>query len=189
MIAFRLQCFFVAFLVASVVAVRSEELRPGSIHRLVFQDVDGNALSTSDGHVTIINVTTRQKEKEARRVAELVPDRCIGDPKFRYVTLVNFQRKIARPFHGLTRKIIRGRLDQEAEKLMDDYAAKRLTRDPRRDIFVVADFESKASTQLGLSPNSDDLAIFVFDGEGKLVNRWTGLPPGDSLSTAIAAAE
>jgi len=189
MIARRLQFFSIAFLLGFAVAGRSDQLRPGSIHRLVFQDVDGNTLSTADGHVTIITVTTRENEKEARGVAELVPDRCIGNPKYRYITLVNFEGKLPGPLHGLTRTIIRKRMDGEAQELKDDYAAKKLSRDPRRDIFVIADFDGQVSTQLGIAPGFSDVAVFVFSGQGKLVERWAGVPPGDSLPKAIAAAE
>ena len=189
MIGRRLQFFSVALLLASVAAAHSDELRPGNIYRLTFQDVDGNTHSTSNGHVTIITVTTRQTEKRAREVAELMPDRCLGDPKFRYLTFVNFQRKLGRAFQGMTKAIIRRRLDAEGKRLKAKYEAKKIARDARKDIFVVPDFDGAAVTQLGLSPDSGQAAVFVFNGEGRLVNRWTGVPPGDSLAKAITAAE
>jgi hypothetical protein len=189
MIARRLQFFSVALLLASVVTGRTDELQPGNIHRLVFQDVDGNTLSTADGHVTIITVTTRQNEKKARAVASQVPSQYIGDPRYRYVTLVNFQRKVGRSLQGLTKVMIRRRLDAEAKGLKEQYLAKKLTRDPRNDVFVVADFDGEGVTQLGLSPDSNDITVFVFNGEGKLIERWIDIPPGDSLPKAIAAAE
>ncbi len=68
------------------------------------------------------------------------------------------------------------------------YEAKHLARDPRRDIYVVADFDGTAVSQLGLSPDSSDVQVFVFNGEGKIDRHWTAIPPNDSLGQALAAA-
>ncbi len=70
-----------------------------------------------------------------------------------------------------------------------EYVKKNLTRDPRQDVFVVADFDGSAMAKLGLSPDSDNVGVFVLNGRGKLINRWDDVPPGDSLAQAIALAE
>lgn len=189
MIARSLQIIFAAFLLAESASAQANPLAVGKVHKLTFGDVDGNDLSTADGHVTIMTVVTRENEAKARTVAELVPDRCVGDPRYRYITLVNFQGKLLGAVHGLTRSIIRGRLDAEAKKLQDDYTAKQLTRDPRKDIYVIADFDSEAVLRLGLAGESEEIAVFVFDPAGKLIARWNDVPPGDSLPQAITAAE
>ena len=163
-------------------------LAPGSTHRIVFQDVDGDDLATSDGHVTIVTVVTRANEEKARAVADLVPDRYLGDTHYRYVTVVNFQRKLAAPFQGLTLVVIRHRLDAEAKELKAGYEAKKIAHDPRHDLYVVADFDGGAVGQLGLPVEGGEVAVFVFNGQGKLIARWTDVPPGDSLPKAIAAA-
>jgi len=188
MIARHQQCFFLFLLLAFAVEAQAVEPPPEIGVPLIFQDVDGNRLSTGDGHITIITVVTRSNEKEAKTVAAQVPDRYLGDTKYRYVTLVNFQRKLAGPFRALTRSIIRRRLDAEASELKPKYAAKQITRDPRLDLFVIADFDGGAVSQLGLSPDSKEVVVFVLNGEGKLVERWTGVPPENALSKAIDRA-
>ena len=189
MFARILQSFFIAFILATAGTLPAAELQTGAVHQLTFHDVDGHDLSTSDGHVTIITVVTRENEANARAVALLVPERCIGEPKYRYVTLVNFQGKLPAPVRGLTRAIIRNRLDAEARDLKPRYVAKHLTRDPRGDVYVVADFDGAAVKRLGLSPDSASLAVFVFDGKGKLVARWHDVPTEEALGNAITAAE
>lgn len=189
MIARSLQLFSVLLLLGSGAGAQTSELEPGRAYSFSLRDVDGNDLATADGHVTVITVVTRQNEDQAHAVADRVPDRCLGNPKYRYITLVNFQRKLARPLQGLTRKIIRNRLDAEAEALKPEYVAKNLTRDPRQDVFVVADFDGSAMAKLGLSPGSNNVGVFVFNGRGKLIKRWDSVPPGDSLAQAIAVAE
>lgn len=161
------------------------EWKVGSTHALSFQDVDGNEISTAAGRVTIITVATRAQEENARAVADLVPDRYVGDPKYRYVTLVNFQNKLAGPLQGLTRAVIRNRLKAEAEELKPQYRAKKIERDPRSDLHVIADFDGSASQRLGLS-ESAETAVFVFNGAGKLLGRWDGVPPGDALPQVLA---
>ena len=188
MITRSLQFFSAVLLLAAAGFVEARALRTGTTAPLIFEDVDGNELSTADGHVTIITVVTRSAGDEARIVAEQVPDQFLGDPKYRYITLVNFQGKLPGVLHGVTRGVIRGKLDAEARKRKPKYEAKNLTRDPRRDIFVVADFDGKATGQLGLSPDSSDLQVFIFNGAGKIDRHWTAIPPNDSLGQAMAAA-
>lgn len=163
------------------------EWEVGGKHALSFQDVDGNNISTSDGHVTIITVVTRAQEDNAHAVADLIPDRYVGDEKFWYVTLVNFQGKLAGPLQGLTRAVIRNRLNAEAKELQPQYRAKKIERDPRSDLHVIADFDGSATKRLGL-PESAATAVFVFDGAGKLLGRWDGVPPGEALPKALATA-
>ena len=188
MIAPRLQRFLL-FILFSAALASAAELQPGHISALEFRDVDGNDHATARGHVTIITVVTREQETEAQAVGDHVPDRCVGDLKYRYLTVINFQRRIPGPLQPLTRAIIRSRLNQEGVRLKPTYAAKKITRDPRQDIFVVADFDGAAVTRLGLDPNSSEVVVFVFNREGKLIARWNNVPSEDALSKAIATAE
>jgi hypothetical protein len=189
MIGRGLQLFFLLCAVAFMPAAAVGELLPGSTHRLVFRDVDGDEHSTADGRVTIITVVTRNNEEKAREVANLVPEYAVGDPQYRYITIVNFQQKLARPLHGLTKAIIRRRLDAEARDLQERYAEKQLTRDARQDVLVVADFDGKALAQLGLPPDTEEIKVFVFNRQGRLIARWSDVPPPDALPKAITAAE
>jgi len=187
MIVRLLQSFFAIALLAAA-SVRADELRAGHNYSLTLTDVDQHQLSTSDGHVTIITVVTRQDEEKAQKVGDSVPQIYLGDPKYRLITLVNFQQKIYGPFRGMISAVIRRRMDGEAKELEKTYAAKHLTRDPRRDIFVVSDFDGKAVSQLGISPTATTFAVFVFDGRGRLVRRWSDVPAVDELTAALRQA-
>ncbi len=182
-----LEYFFLAAILAGT-PVRANELRSGNVYPLTFVDVDRQQLSTSNGHVTIITVVTRKDEQKAQQVGDRVPHVYLGDPKFRLITIVNFQQKIFPPFRGLIMAIIRSRLDAEAKELQKIYTTKHLTRNPRSDIFVVADFDGKAASQMGIAPSSSEFAVFVFDGRGRLVRRWNDVPNVDALSAALSDA-
>jgi hypothetical protein len=187
MIARPLQCFFLALLLLAAPA-QATELLPGNIYHLTFTDIDQRQLSTAEGRVTIITVVTRPDESKAQTVGHSVPKIYLGDPKYRLVTMVNFQQKIFRGFRGMITAIIRSRLNSEAKELKPIYAAKHLTRDPRQDIFVVADFDGKSVSQLGIAPTSGVFAVFVFDGQGRLLKRWNDAPPAEALSSVLREA-
>jgi hypothetical protein len=187
MFARRLQILSVALLCTCAVPTRAT-LQPGSVHDLRFRDVDGRDLATADGKITIVTVTTRAGEDKARAVAKLVPDQYIGDPNYRYITLVDFEGKMPRAIRGVTRAVIRSRLDGEAKLLKPRYEAKKLTRNPRKDDYVVADFDGTAVAQLGLTPGGSDVTVFIFDSRGKLVARWDGMPPERAFVEALTGA-
>jgi hypothetical protein len=189
MIAHSLQRFSFVILLACWPAVAAAELRPGDVSALRFRDVDGNEHSTAGGHVTILTIVTRENEARAQAVGDNVPEFCIGILRYRYITLVNFERKLPMPLRGLTRAIIRNRLDAEAKKMRPGYQARGIPRDPRRDIFVVPDFDGGVVTQLGLAPEKAGLVVFVFNPRGKLIARWDDVPSEEALARAVAAAD
>ncbi len=164
----------------------ANEWEVGSTHVLSFSDVDGKEISTADGRVTIITVVTRAHEENARAVADLVPDRYIGDQKYRYVTMVNFQDKLAGPFQGLTRAVIRNRLNAEAEKLKPQYREQKIGHDPRRRSLCDRGFRRQREQTSRPYGAQSRPAVFVFDGAGRLLARWEGIPPGDALPNILA---
>jgi len=182
-----LQYFFLAAILAGTPA-RANELHPGNVYSLTFTDVDRHQLSTADGHVTIVTVLTRKDEEKAEQVGERVPHVYLGDPKYRLITMVNFQRGIFPLFQGMINAIIRNRMDAEAKELQKTYSAKHLTRNPRSDIFVVADYDGKPVSQLGINTDSSEFAVFVFDGRGRLVRRWNDVPSAEALAQALNEA-
>jgi hypothetical protein len=181
------QCFFLITF-AAVATLPAIQLHEGNNYPLTFPDVDRHQLSTADGHVTIITVLTRKDEDKAQAVGDRVPRIYYGDPKFRLITLVNFQQSIFPPFRGMVSAIIRYRLDAEAKELQKTYSERHLTRNPRDDIFVVADYDGKAVSQLGISPTSSDFAVFIFDRHGRLLRRWNDVPSAEALAQTLLQA-
>jgi hypothetical protein len=181
------QYFFLIAALATSTA-QAAELRVGSTYPLTFADVDRHQFSTADGHVTIISVVNRRDEAKAQSVGDHVSQLTFGDPKIRLITLVNFQQNIIFPLRGMVSAVIRHRLDAEAKELQKTYAARHLNRNARDDIFVVADFDGKAVSQLGIDPLSSEFAVFVFDGRGRLVHRWSDVPSQEALAQAIKEA-
>ena len=155
----------------------------------VFTDVDGNRISTFDGHVSLVAIVTRTTQNDARTLADRVPRKYYGDPHVRLVTVINFQGRTFSSFHPVAKALIRRRLDAEAERLRPEYAAKHLSRDPRQDLFVVADFDGEATARLGVPAKASGTVILVIDGEGKVMVRWNVLPSAETLAAALARTE
>ena len=68
-------------------------LSTGNTYSISFVDLDGNKLSTADGHVTIVVLTTSADREQARTVGDHVPDFCLGNPAYRMITVIHFIRQ------------------------------------------------------------------------------------------------
>ncbi len=177
-----LQFFFAALL---VLTAAGQSIR---LYRIVMTDVDGDRVSTCDGHVTIVTVTTRSNETKAHQVGDCVSNRYLGDAHYRLITVVNFQKQINSLFRPVASTIMRARLDSEAKRIQPIYGAKHLSRNPRQDLFAVADFDGTVTSAFGISSASDEFAVFLFDRRGHLLRRWRDVPPREELAAALAAA-
>jgi hypothetical protein len=185
---FRWPQYFFLLLFLGAANLQAVQLRPGGIYPLTLTDVDRHQLSTADGHVTIISVVNRRDEAKAQTVGDRVTKITFGNPKFRLITLVNFQQNILPPLRGMVSAVIRHRLDVEAKDIQKIYAERHINRNARDDVYVVADFDGKAVSELGIAPTSAEFAVFVFDGKGRLVRRWSDVPPEDALTQALKEA-
>ena len=185
---FRWPQYFFLALLSFVVPAQAIQLHQGNTYSLSFTDVDHHQLSTTDGHVTIISVVTNRDEAKAQTVGDRVTQFTLGDPKVRLINLVNFQQNIIFPLRGMVSAIIRHRLDTEAKDVQKIYAERHINRNARNDIYVVADFDGKAVSQLGIAPTSPEFAVFIFDGHGRLVRHWNDVPSLEMIGQAIKEA-
>ena len=188
----RLVCLLQSFLLLTLLAAgssaRGAELRVGENYSVILTDVDQHQLSTADGHVTMITVVTRKDEEKAELVGDRYPHSYLADPRFRLVTLLNFQQKIPGPFRRIVFAIVRQRLETEAKEVQKIFDSKRLNRKARDDMFVVADFDGKTVSQLGLEPTAADFVVLIFDGKGRLTKRWNEVPSSEALMEALDQA-
>jgi hypothetical protein len=166
-------------------AVAAAVLVTGQIYNLKFTDVDGRTLSTADGHVTVVVVTTRADLDKARLVGDRVPQYCLGNPVYRMITVIAFKRNPNRAVRFVYTGLIRRRLDAEAQRLKPRYLAKKLTRDPRPDLYAVADFDGTAATQVGFNVASARFTVLVFARNGELMRRWDEVPRAEDLAAVL----
>jgi hypothetical protein len=160
-------------------------LSAGQIYKLNFTDVDGRTLSTSDGHVTVVVLTTTADPEKARSVGDRVPDYCLGDPNYRMITILNFSKKHTGIVRRIATMLVRHRLDEEAKRLQRRYDAKKIARNARQDTFAVTDFDGALSSQLGAQPGSLDFRVFVFGRNGELLQQWNDVPTAADLAAVI----
>ena len=191
-----LQLFFFAtgasfFLAASLQGM----LANGQRYALNFVDIDGHKLSTADGHVTVLVLATTGDADNVRAVADRIPDHCLGKPKYKMITIINFTRKHTVIGRTIATTFLRHRIKEEAKRLQARYDARKIVRDARSDIFTVTDFDGTALAQLGgpaaASPSGGGQTeaarfhVFVFGKDGELLKQWDNVPAADDLAAVL----
>ena len=148
-------------------------------------DVDGRTLSTADGHLTVLALATRSDVDKARAVGDRIPERCLANPAYRMITVIRFDRGWGRTIRFLSTAMIRRRLDAEATRLKARYALKKVARNPREDVYAVADYDGQVVSQLGSTGDQKPFRLFVFAGNGTLLREWTDVPSAQELADRI----
>ena len=161
------------------------DLSVGHIYPISFVDVDGNRLSTADGRVTVVVLTTTADARKAQIVGDRVPDYCLGNPHYRMITVVNFLKRRSSAIRAIFRAWIRHRLDTEARRLQTRYTAKKISHDARLDVFAVPDFDGELVRQLGVPFEAADFRVFVFGRKGELLREWKGVPTARELAAVV----
>ena len=164
-------------------------LSTGNTYSISFVDLDGNNLSTSDGHVTIVVLTTPADREQARTVAGRVPDFCLGNPAYRMITVIHFTRLHLALGRRMATAFIRHRVREEAQRLQARYDAQKISRDAKSDIFVVTDFNGTVASQLGQSAEETNFCVFVFGQSGELLAQWHSVPSADELAATIEKSD
>jgi hypothetical protein len=181
-----LQFFFfpaIAFLLSA--ALLRGALSSGTDYSLSFVDIDGNKLSTADGHVTVLVVATTGDWEKAREVGDRVPNYCLGDPNYKMITIIRFTRKHGPIMRKIAMAVVRHRVTEEAKRLQSRYDANKIMRDARQDIFTVTDFDGTLLSQLDESPQATSFRVLVFARDGKLLAQWTDVPSANQLADGL----
>jgi hypothetical protein len=160
-------------------------LSTGSTYSLSFVDINGQKLSLTDGHVTVLVLTTTADREKARAVGDRVPDYCLGNPKYRMITVVRFASKHTSLGRRFAIAFIRHRMREEAKRLQARYEAHKIARDAVSDIFVVTDFYRTMSSQLEDSGPAAEFRVLVFAQDGKLLAQWTDVPSSNQLAAVL----
>ena len=174
--------FFFCVAISSTPAPLLADLSIGRVYAIEFTDLNGNALSTGDDHISIVIVVTRATWTKAQAIGDRVPDIYVGDSTHRLITIVKFGKHTG-PVRALLAAGARRRLNAEARRVQPRYAARKITRDPRHDIFAVADFEGTIAARLGV--HNDTFRIFVFGRNGELLAEWNDVPRAEELAAVL----
>ena len=157
----------------------------GATYSLSFVDIDGNKLSIADGHVTVLVLVTPADRAKARTVGDRIPERCLGNPVYRMITVIHFASRHTVIGRRIATALVRHRINEESRRLQARYDGKRIVRGARKDIFVVTDFDGSVSSQLGEQERATDFCVFVFGRKGELLAQWHGVPSAEQLAAAV----
>jgi hypothetical protein len=164
-------------------------LSTGTTYSISFVDIEGNKLSTSDGHMTIVVLTTTWDREKARTVGDRVPDFCLGNPDYRMITVVHFTGRHMTIGRRIAMAFIRHRMREEAKRLQARYDTLKISHDAARDILVVPDFDGTVASQLSDSKGTTDFSVFVFARTGELLAQWHEVPTTDELAAALKKSD
>jgi len=179
-----LQFFFFAAVALFPPLLRAG-LSSGATYSISFVDIDGNKLSTADGHVTVLVLATTADWEKAREMGDRVPDYCLGNPNYRMITIIRFIRKHGAIVRKIAMAVVKHRVTEEAKRLQSRYDTNKILRDARQDIFTVTDFDGTASSQLGEPTAATDFCVFVFGRQGELLAQWHGVPAAKQLTAVV----
>ena len=160
-------------------------LSTGQRYSINFSDVDGRTLSTADGRVTVLVLTTTEDLTRAHAVADNVPDYCLGNEKYRMITVLRLEKTHPQLGHAIAMVFVRHGIDEEARRLQTRYNAKKISRPAREDIHVVTDFDDSISSQLGAQSGETRLHVFVFGRDGELLQQWDDVPSAQELAAVV----
>ena len=165
------------------------ELSTGNKYSISLVDIDGNKHSTADGHLTIVVLTTPADREQARAVGDHVPDFCLGNPDYRMVTVIHFTGRHLAIGRRMATSFIRHRVRDEAQRLQTRYNAHKISRDAKRDIFVVTDFDGTVASQLGHSSGATGFSVFIFGKNGELLAQWHSVPSTEQLASVLKKSD
>src|SRR5262249_48650801 len=157
----------------------------GNTYSISFVDLDGNKVSTADGHVTIVVLTTPADREQARIVGDHVPHFCLGNPTYRMITIIHFTGRHMAIGRRLATAFIRHRMREEAKRLQARYDAQKISRDAKSDIFVATDFDGTIASQFGHPAGAPDFCVLVFGQAGQMLARWHNVPSAAELASAL----
>src|SRR5436309_7222386 len=106
--------FFAAIALFLSTALLRGALSSGTNYSLSFVDIDGNKLSTADGHVTVLVLATTADWEKARAVGDRVPDYCLGNPDYRMITIIRFIRKRGPIMRKIAMAVVKHRVTEAA---------------------------------------------------------------------------
>jgi hypothetical protein len=160
-------------------------LSSGATYSFNFNDIDAKKLSTAEGHVTLLVLAGTADGEKARAVGDRVPDRCLGNPDYKMITIIRFARSHTVIGRRIATAFIRHRIKTAAKRLQARYEAQKIARDARDDIFVVPDFDGTASSQLAEQGKGAEFQVLVFARDGKLLAQWTDVPSPKQLDDVL----
>lgn len=169
----------------SITAPIFADVTAGQKYQLNLVDVDGNAVSIADGHITTVVLSTQSGIDKARAVGDRTPDFCLGNPTYRMITVVVFEKPHSKPTRMLLASIVRHRLDSEGHRLQERYNKLKISREARRDVSAVADFDGAIANQFGSKTEAGLFRALVFGKSGELIKEWSDVPTAEDLTTAL----
>jgi hypothetical protein len=99
------------------------------------------------------------------------------------ITVIEFGNR-TRVMQYLLNATVRHGLDSEAARLKPRYQTKGIDRNPREDLYAVADFSGQTAAELDLQ-GSTEFEVLVLSHNGALIRDWTNVPTAQELAATV----
>ncbi len=155
------------------------------VYPLKFSDVDGNQISTSDGHMTVLVFATSGDLSKAETVGDRIPDFCLGNAaQYRMVTVVEAKTHSS-PIQHAFQLVARHRLDAAAKRLQVRYDNHKIARTARQDVFATIDFGGPIAANFAGQSEAANFRVVVLGPTGELRQQWNDVPTTEQLAGAL----
>jgi hypothetical protein len=101
------------------------------------------------------------------------------------ITIVRFTSRHTAIGRRIATGLVKHRVNEAARRLQGRYDANKISRDARKDIFTVLDFDGSASSRLDDSAQAAPFRVLVFARDGKLLAQWTDVPSTKQLADVL----
>ncbi len=161
----------------------------GQIYAMDIVDLAENKISTADGRITTLVLASSDESARAQKVGDNTPDFCLGNPKYRMITALEFVSHHSTPVRAIIRKLARRRVETAARALQARYDANQIKRNARDDVIVATDFDNVVAARFGVPLGAHTFEVLVLDGKGELRAHWNDVPSREVLESALRAAQ
>jgi len=165
------------------------ELAVAQSHPITLTDINGRSFSTADGLITTVVIASKANVDKAHAVGERIPDFCLGNPKYRMITVIAFEANHSRPIRAFLTSMVRRRVESAATQLQARYDKLKIAGNARQNVLVVTDFDGTIAARLDAKPTGTLFHVFVFGKNGELLKQWSEVPSAEELAAVLKTSD
>lgn len=148
---------------------------------------DRRIVLNQKGVVTLVLVCSEDSEDLCRQVGRMM-DPYHGTDRYRHRVVVDLRDSWGSMMESLVKSEMRDNMDEEAERLLPVYRAKKSSRHPRQDLSATPDLEGAIAKRLGFAEPKEELRAVLFGPDGKVIQRWDVVREPGVLVEAVGTA-
>jgi len=151
--------------------------------------IGGGSVSLANGVPTILTIIQHDNENAARKVGQYITDEQFATGEVTMITILNFQGNLQPSLEKITEAQIKMDLQKESARLGPIYRRLGVGHSPMKNLHVVTDFDGSVASSFKVDTAEDPAVVMIFDGKGRLVARFPGVPGRSQFLEYLKKAE